>query len=214
RRSARRCRMSESRAARSAVPACSASVFEGEKFRSDAAAAPVNPPPRDRREACFWWEWAKNAPPPLGGSTRISQSVASRHRATEAPDMQPATILVVDDTADILALTSSVLENAGYAVLRCSGSQQALAVLRDGHDIDLLLTDIAMPGIDGFELARQARVARPLLPIAYLTGHPHLADGNGAALGPILKKPYRPDGLAREVEELLAPGEDARLVKA
>ena len=42
--------------------------------------------------------------------------------------MHPATILVVDDTADILALTSSVLENAGYAVLRCSGSQQALAV--------------------------------------------------------------------------------------
>jgi CheY-like chemotaxis protein len=134
--------------------------------------------------------------------------------AIEASDMQPATILVVDDTADILALTSSVLENAGYAVLRCNGSQQALAVLRDGHDIDLMLTDIAMPGIDGFELARQARVARPLLPIAYLTGHPHLSDGNGAALGPILKKPYRPDGLAREVEELLAPGEDARLVRA
>ena len=128
--------------------------------------------------------------------------------------MHPATILVVDDTADILALTSSVLENAGYAVLRCSGSQQALAVLRDGHDIDLLLTDIAMPGIDGFELARQARMARPLLPIAYLTGPSHLPDGDGAALGPILKKPYRPDGLTREVEELLAPGEDARLVKA
>ena len=53
-----------------------------------------------------------------------------------------------------------------------------------------------------------------MLPIAYLTGHPHLADGNGAALGPILNKPCRPDGLTREVEELLAPGEDARLVTA
>jgi CheY-like chemotaxis protein len=128
--------------------------------------------------------------------------------------MQPATILVVDDAADILALTSTVLEDAGYAVLRCDGSQQALAVLADGHDIDLLLTDILMPGIDGFELARRARAARPLLPIAYLTGHAHLADGNGAALGPIINKPCRPAGLAREVEELLAPGEDARLVRA
>ena len=131
----------------------------------------------------------------------------------KAPDKKPATILVVDNTADILALTSSVLDDAGYAVLRCNGSQQALTFLADGRDIDLLVTQIAMPGIDGFELARQARAVRPLLPIVYLTGHAHLPDGNGAGLGPILRKPYWPDGLVGEVEELLAPGEDARMVK-
>ena len=45
--------------------------------------------------------------------------------------MKPATILVVDNTADILALTSSVLDDAGYAVLRCNGSQQALTFLAE-----------------------------------------------------------------------------------
>ena len=56
--------------------------------------------------------------------------------------MKPATILVVDNTADILALTSSVLEEAGYAVLRCNGSQEALALLAIGT---LVLMNVFKP---------------------------------------------------------------------
>ena len=84
--------------------------------------------------------------------------------------MAAPTILVVDDTADVLELTSFLLENAGYVVLRSDNSPDALAVLRDGHDIDLLLTDITMPEMDGLELARQARAIRPSLPVLYMTG--------------------------------------------
>jgi CheY-like chemotaxis protein len=129
--------------------------------------------------------------------------------------MPDATILVVDDTAEVLDLTSSVLEEAGYGVLRCGGSREALAILSDGHDIDLLLTDIMMPGgIDGFELARQARAVRPSLSVAYLTGYAQtpLEDAR-RIFGPILRKPYLRQDLARQIDDLLAPIEDARTVQ-
>jgi CheY-like chemotaxis protein len=129
--------------------------------------------------------------------------------------MPIATILVVDDTPEVLELTSSVLEGAGYAVLRCGGSQQALAILKDGHAVDLLLTDIMMPGeVDGFALAREARATRPSLPIAYITGHAGiLPNGTKELLGPILRKPYRRDDLTEQIQELLQDGEDARLLR-
>ena len=136
-------------------------------------------------------------------------------RAGKAPRMAAPTILVVDDTADVLELTSFLLENAGYVVLRSDNSPDALAVLRDGHDIDLLLTDITMPEIDGLELARQARRVRPSLPVLYITGYSHLlTEGTGEVFGPILRKPYHQDELIRQIEELLAAAEDADLVRA
>ena len=126
-------------------------------------------------------------------------------------EMPLANILIVDDTAEVLEVTASILEDAGYAVLRCRDSREALAVLQDGHAIDLLLTDITMPGeIDGFELAREARVTRPLLPIAYVTGYfPPRPEDMSGLLGPVLRKPYRRDDLTRQIKGLLAGSEDA-----
>lgn len=128
--------------------------------------------------------------------------------------MPVSTILVVDDTPEVLDLTVSILEEAGHAVLRCSGAREALAVLKDGHAIDLLLTDIVMPGeIDGFELARQAQVTRPAMPVAYLSGEVQTQPDGHEVLGPILRKPYRRADLVQEVQKLLAAAEDARLLQ-
>src|SRR3954469_11188454 len=130
--------------------------------------------------------------------------------------MPDATILVVDDTAEVLDLTSSVLEEAGYGVLRCGGSREAMAILSDGHDIDLLLTDIMMPGgIDGFELARRAREVRPSLSVAYITGYAQtLPEDARDVFGPILRKPYHRQDFARQIDDLLGPIEDAHMVQA
>ena len=128
--------------------------------------------------------------------------------------MPKPTILVVDDTADLLEMTSVLLENAGYVVVRCANGRDALTALKDGYDIDLLLTDITMPEMDGFELARQARVARPTLPVVYATGYSELlTEGTSELFGPILRKPYHGDELTRQIEDLLAPPEDAVLVR-
>jgi two-component system cell cycle response regulator CpdR len=128
--------------------------------------------------------------------------------------MPLATILVVDDSAEILELTSSTLEEAGYAVLRCDSGRQALTVLGDGHAVDLLLTDIGMPCINGFELARRATAMHPSLLVAYITGNAEAAaEAGGEVPGRILRKPYRQEGLTREIQELMEPGEDARLLR-
>jgi CheY-like chemotaxis protein len=126
-----------------------------------------------------------------------------------------ATILVVDETAEDREITAAGLREAGYGVISCAGSREALGVLNNGHSLDLLVTDIAMPEMHGFELACRARSLRPSLLVAYLSGHARsLPDWTGEVFGPILRKPHRGDGLVRQIEDLLAPGEDARLVRA
>jgi two-component system, cell cycle response regulator CpdR len=123
-----------------------------------------------------------------------------------------AQILIADESAYELEVTATVLREAGYQVVCCDGSRPALAVLNDGHAIDLLLTDVAMAEIDGFELARRAKALRPTLLVAYLAGC--VPASSSGALGPFLRKPYRPANLVRFVEDVLAVTEDARLVRA
>ena len=129
--------------------------------------------------------------------------------------MALATILVVDDTAEILEFTAAALDLAGYRVVCCASGPEALAALHNGHAVDLLVTDIVMPEIDGFELARRARALQPSLPVAYVTGDAALAAASPPEVfGPILRKPYRAATLTRHIEDLLASAEDARLVRA
>ena len=154
--------------------------------------------------AGYPWAWATEG----GWCPRSSQR--------EGPNVALETILIVDDAADVLELTAATLETAGYSVVRRDGGRAALAVLSDGHAIDLLLTDIAMPEMDGLELARQARALRPSLPIAYLTGeYAQVAlDASRHILGPILRKPFRVAELLRQIGEILEAAEDTRIVTA
>jgi CheY-like chemotaxis protein len=125
------------------------------------------------------------------------------------------TILVVHDPAELREITAGLFREAGYGVISCAGSREALDVLSNGHSLDLLVTDVEMPEMHGFELARHARSLRPSLLVAYLAGHARsVPEWTGEVFGPILRKPYRPTELVRQIEDLLAPGEDARLVRA
>jgi CheY-like chemotaxis protein len=116
-------------------------------------------------------------------------------------------ILVVDDTPDVLEITSAILEEEGYAIVRANDGSEAVEILRDGHAIDLMLTDIVMPGeLHGFELARRAKALRPDIKIAYITGYSSLIpDGIGDIFGPILRKPIRANELVDQIRLLLRP---------
>src|SRR6266446_4217353 len=101
------------------------------------------------------------------------------------------TILVADDDPDLRELIVATLANAGYAVLAAADGYDAVRVLADNW-VNLLITDIRMPGIDGFELARQAKVMRPAIQIIYLSGYSvDGAEKAGPVYGPVLKKPMR-----------------------
>ena len=110
------------------------------------------------------------------------------------------TILVVDDDPLVLEYAGNVLEDRGYRVLTAADGAAALALLRDNVAVDLLFTDVVMPGLDGIEVARRARGQSPGLKVLFTSGY--AADVIPA--GRLLKKPYRPNQLADEIAEMLA----------
>jgi two-component system, cell cycle response regulator CpdR len=109
------------------------------------------------------------------------------------------TILIVDDDPGVLEYASNVLEECGYAVLAAPDGATALIMLRNHAPIDLLFTDIVMPGLDGVEVARRASEESPGLKVLFTSGY--VADVIPA--GRLLKKPYRPRQLAGEIAEIL-----------
>src|SRR6476646_5578156 len=80
------------------------------------------------------------------------------------------TVLLVEDDAKLLELTTAALHEIGYRVIPAAHANEALAVLSDGSNIDLLLTDVVMPDINGRKLADEARAMRPGLKVLYMTG--------------------------------------------
>jgi CheY-like chemotaxis protein len=117
------------------------------------------------------------------------------------------TVMIVDDDPDVLATLGNILHGDGYKILRANGGIEALNVLDQGETLDLLLTDVIMPGLNGFNLARMARSRRPAIKILYLTGWfqtvETMAD-HGEKYGKLLTKPILPDDLRKEVKEALS----------
>ncbi|WP_299742550.1 PAS domain-containing protein [Devosia sp.] len=120
----------------------------------------------------------------------------------EAP---ASTILVVDDDALINMNTVDMVEDLGHTVLEAYSGKQALEILGSGKRIDALITDYAMPGMTGVELATRARELYPELPILLATGYADLPSGTTTDL-PRLSKPYQQAELAAHLSRLLTSG--------
>ena len=125
--------------------------------------------------------------------------------ADAAPDPAKPCVLVVEDNDDVRELAVSVLGLAGYAVLSAASGEQALGLLDDGAQADLLFTDVIMPGgMNGLELIERARKLRPGLPVLVTTGYmDDLPDRGGSGEFTILAKPYRHETLLDEVKGAL-----------
>ncbi|MET0980912.1 MAG: response regulator [Telluria sp.] len=112
------------------------------------------------------------------------------------------TILVVDDDAAVVASTTEILEGLGYRVLRAGDGQQALAILQEGVPVDLLFTDLSMPGaVDCAALVEQCRTIAPDTRVLLTSGHLRdgaFADGFQAGIE-LLPKPYSRAQLAQAV---------------
>jgi PAS domain S-box-containing protein len=129
----------------------------------------------------------------------------------EAASPQPehkATILVVEDQEAVRAVAVEFLLDFGYAVLEAENAVQALQILQDNPDIDLLFTDVVMPGgMNGFDLSQAASQIRPDLKIIHASGYPKGAmvhQEEPRLKDNLISKPYRRDDLRRVVEDTLA----------
>ncbi|MEW6321372.1 MAG: ATP-binding protein [Acidobacteriota bacterium] len=116
------------------------------------------------------------------------------------------TVLVVEDDAGVRELVHDVLVRTGFRVLEAHDGTSALEQL-EAHrgSIRLVLTDVVMPGISGYELARRVKAERPELAVLFMTGYaePGPFDLDTLAAGPVLQKPFSPRMLAEAVRAAL-----------
>ncbi|AZC31390.1 Response regulator [Pseudomonas chlororaphis subsp. piscium] len=113
-----------------------------------------------------------------------------------------STILVVEDDTIVRMLIVDVLEELEFKVLEAAGSEEALTRLQDSAlRIDLMMTDVGLPGMDGKELAARARALRPQLPVLFASGY---AENIEVAAGmAVIGKPFSIDQLRNKVRTLL-----------
>ena len=117
------------------------------------------------------------------------------------------TVLVVDDEPTVRMLVTEVLEDLGYRALEAAEGASGLQVLQSDARIDLLVTDVGLPGgMNGRQLADAARVARPGLKVLFITGYAENAVLSHAHLDPgmhVLTKPFAMEALASRIKELI-----------
>lgn len=119
--------------------------------------------------------------------------------------MSGGRILLVEDEWLILDVAAAELEEAGFDVLTAQDGDAALALLEGGAEVDLLFTDIRMPGqLDGWALARAARALRPDLPVAFASGYSREEPAVENAM--FFKKPYRTADIIAALGKLLGRG--------
>jgi CheY-like chemotaxis protein len=116
------------------------------------------------------------------------------------------TILLVDDEEGVLKLVHAILQANGYSVIEAGNGTAALAAFeKNAHKIDLVLTDVVMPQMNGFELGERLAAERTDVKILYMSGYRDSPIGTqpGAAPRPFLHKPFTPDVLLEKVREVL-----------
>jgi PAS domain S-box-containing protein len=124
--------------------------------------------------------------------------------AMEAPRSQRPTVLIVDDSAEVAEVTSSLFERLGYDTDYRDSADAALRYLAEGTKIDLVFSDIVMPGtIDGVGLAREIRSRYPDLPVLLTTGYSDAAQAAPADLR-ILRKPFDTVALRGFIADMMA----------
>jgi signal transduction histidine kinase/CheY-like chemotaxis protein len=145
----------------------------------------------------------------LPATTRVETLAIPRVRPMPPPRDGGKQILLVDDEATVRETLATALEDAGYGVLAAADGTQALEILASGTSVDVLITDLSMPGVDGLTVIRNARRHRPALPAMLLTGY----AGHGAQLAvggllngafTLVRKPVTATQLADRIEALLA----------
>jgi len=121
------------------------------------------------------------------------------------------TVLVIDDEASVRSLIVDVLTDGGYHVIEAADGPSGLKVLQSDLRIDLLITDVGLPGgMNGRQVADAGRVNRPLLKILFITGYAENAVVGNGLLGQgmhVITKPFGIEAIANKVRDLIDEGD-------
>ena len=127
-----------------------------------------------------------------------------KHPGIPAP--RPAVVLVVDDEIEVLIATRRILASYGYSVLEAAGGEEALQLARENaHRIDVVLTDVRMPGLDGPSLVARLVDVIPTLRVVYMSGYTEevLEEKLPASGLAFLSKPFTVEQLTRTLAAVL-----------
>jgi len=163
-----------------------------------------------KRSGGFVWVYSE---PGLGTSVKIYLPLPRPGPTPVLPTPVPIvslrgteTILLVEDEESVRAVARHVLQRHGYAVIETARSEDALALADGTQAVDLLLTDIVMPGVGGRALAAQFTARRPGTRVLFMSGYPAAAIGRHQMLErglAFLQKPFSAAALAEKVREVL-----------
>ena len=130
------------------------------------------------------------------------------HAETERPSMSAGQVLVVEDDDEVAALAVEMIAHLGFETTRVAGPEAALGALANGRVIDLVFSDVMMPGpMSGVELAREIRRRRPGLPVLLTSGYAESVKRQAELDGvKVLPKPYRLEDLAEALDLARADG--------
>ena len=116
------------------------------------------------------------------------------------------TILVVEDDPAVRMIVLDELSELGYTLLEATDGPSALPILQSAQHIDLLISDVGLPGMNGRQIAEIGRQHRPVLPVLFMTGYAQGAAARSEFLAPgmhMIAKPFAMDELAVKIREML-----------
>jgi two-component system NtrC family sensor kinase len=138
---------------------------------------------------------------------RCDEGLQAESKAADdaAPPVKPATVLLVEDHPDVSAVGSDYVEQCGFKVVCAASAEIAVDILNQRSDIDLVFSDIVMPGMSGLELGRLIREHHPETPVVLASGY---SDRAAAAIEEgfvLLQKPYSLEALRKSLAEAMQP---------
>ncbi|MDD1449917.1 response regulator [Sphingomonas sp. H160509] len=127
-------------------------------------------------------------------------------KAAVSHDGRGQTVLLVEDDESVRLLVREVLAELRYNTLEAGSADEALPILTSDRKIDLLVSDVGLPGMNGRQLAELARQQRPDLPVLFVTGYAENAAMRAGFLGTnmsMITKPFSIDTLAAKIDEMI-----------
>jgi CheY-like chemotaxis protein len=140
---------------------------------------------------------------------RVDEPVAHPEPRLAQPPIHPGdeTVLLVEDEPEVRSLVQRILKTQGYTVVTAANPDEAIAVAREFKGtIQVMVTDVVMPGMSGLQLAERLMPTRPNMRVLFVSGYTHDTIGHHGVLDPgtaFLQKPFTPNALARKVREVL-----------
>jgi signal transduction histidine kinase len=136
----------------------------------------------------------------------LERPVTTPRTASQADAVKSESILLVEDEAGVRALTKRILERGGYQVFAAASGEEAIEICKSGQALDLLLTDVIMPGMNGRDVARLIHLERPSIRVLFTSGYTRTAilERDLAGMGTeFIEKPFDAHQLLGKVRSLL-----------